>query len=89
MQSVLKRISEFNDKIQELIFLPNHLAPTFPESEVVKPPRFNAYYDIEDIVPLDVLKRLVIVSHIALLMQNLALFTAKVLSHQGRHGSSA
>jgi len=56
VQAVLKRISEFNDKIQELIFRPNHLAPTFSEAEVVKPPRFNAYYDIEDIVPLDVAK---------------------------------
>ena len=54
VQSVLKRISSFNDKVQELIFRPNHLAPTFSETEVVKPPRFNAYYDIEDIVPVDV-----------------------------------
>lgn len=49
VQSVLRRISQFNDKVQELIFRPDHLAPTFPESMVVKPPRFNAYYDIEDI----------------------------------------
>src|SRR5215204_2503901 len=44
VQSVLKRISQFNDKVQELMFRPNHLAPIFPESMVVKPPRFNAYY---------------------------------------------
>jgi DMSO/TMAO reductase YedYZ molybdopterin-dependent catalytic subunit len=56
VQSVLKRISEFNDRIQALIFRPDHLAPTFSEAEVVKPPRFNAYYDIEDIVPVDVAK---------------------------------
>src|SRR5437588_3500196 len=54
VQSVLRRISQFNDKVQELVFRPNHLAPTFPESMVVKPPRFNAYYDIEDIAPVDV-----------------------------------
>jgi len=54
VQSVLKRISQFNDKVQELMFRPNHLAPTFSEAEVVKPPRFNAYYDIEDIAPVDV-----------------------------------
>src|SRR5436305_8123496 len=53
VQSVLKRISQFNDRVQELMFRPNHLAPTFSESQVVKPPRFNAYYDIEDIVPVD------------------------------------
>ncbi len=54
VQSVLKRISQFNDKVQELMFRPNHLAPTFSEADVVKPPRFNAYYDIEDIAPVDV-----------------------------------
>ena len=53
VQSVLKRMSQFNDKVQELMFRPNHLAPTFSEAEVVKPPRFNAYYDIEDIAPVD------------------------------------
>jgi DMSO/TMAO reductase YedYZ molybdopterin-dependent catalytic subunit len=29
------------------------LAPTFSESQVVKPPRFNAHYDIEDVQPVD------------------------------------
>jgi len=53
VQSVLKRISQFNDKVQELLFRPNHLAPTFSESQVVKPPRFNAYYEVEDVKPLD------------------------------------
>ena len=53
VQSVLKRMSQFNDKVQELMFRPNHLAPTFAEAQVVKPPRFNAYYDIEDIAPVD------------------------------------
>jgi len=53
VQSVLKRMSQFNDKVQELMFRPNHLAPTYSEAEVVKPPRFNAYYDIEDIAPVD------------------------------------
>ena len=53
VQSVLKRISQFNDRVQELMFRPNHLAPTYSEAEVVKPPRFNAYYDIEDIAPVD------------------------------------
>src|ERR1044072_6835598 len=53
VQSVLKRISQFHARIQEAIFRPDHLAPTFPESMVVKPPRFNAYYDIEDIAPVD------------------------------------
>ena len=56
VQSVLKRVSQFNDRVQAALFRPDHLAPTFSEAEVVKPPRFNAYYDIEDIVPIDVAK---------------------------------
>ena len=35
------------------MFRPNHLAPTFSEAEVVKPPRFNAYYEVEDVKPVD------------------------------------
>jgi len=53
VQAVLKRVSTWNDLAQEFLFRPNHLAPTFPESMVVKPPRFNAYYDVEDMVPVD------------------------------------
>jgi len=56
VQSVLKRVSQLNDRVQAAMFRPDHLAPTFSEAEVVKPPRFNAYYDIEDIVPVDVAK---------------------------------
>jgi hypothetical protein len=53
VQAVLKAFSEFNDKVQAFLFRPNHLAPTYREDQVVKPPRFNAYYDIEDIAPVD------------------------------------
>jgi DMSO/TMAO reductase YedYZ molybdopterin-dependent catalytic subunit len=53
MQALLNAVSSFNDKVQELIFRPNHLAPTFREDQVVKPPRFNAYYDIEDVKPVE------------------------------------
>src|SRR5215475_7095937 len=56
VQSVLKRVSRFNDRVQAAMFRPDHLAPTFSEAEVVKPPRFNAYYDVEDMVPVDVAK---------------------------------
>ena len=54
VQSVLKTISAMNDGVQALLFRPNHLAPTYPESMVVKPPRYNAFYEIEDVKPLDV-----------------------------------
>jgi DMSO/TMAO reductase YedYZ molybdopterin-dependent catalytic subunit len=53
VQSLLRAVSSFNDRAQELIFRPNHLAPTFTEAEVVKPPRFNAFYDPEDVKPVD------------------------------------
>jgi DMSO/TMAO reductase YedYZ molybdopterin-dependent catalytic subunit len=53
VQAVLKAVSQFNDKVQALMFRPNHLAPTYRADQVVKPPRFNAYYDIEDMVPVD------------------------------------
>jgi DMSO/TMAO reductase YedYZ molybdopterin-dependent catalytic subunit len=53
VQSVLRAVSAWNDRVQQLIFRPNHLAPTFSETQVVKPPRFNAYYDIEDVKPVD------------------------------------
>ena len=53
VQRVLKSVSEWNDRAQALLFRPNHLAPTFRPEQVVKPPRFNAYYDVEDLVPVD------------------------------------
>jgi DMSO/TMAO reductase YedYZ molybdopterin-dependent catalytic subunit len=53
VQSWLRTVSAWNDGVQEAIFRPNHLAPTFAPAQVVKPPRFNAYYDIEDVKPVD------------------------------------
>ncbi len=53
VQKVLRAVSAWNDGVQETIFRPDHLAPTFSPSQVVKPPRFNAYYDIEDLKPVD------------------------------------
>ena len=54
VQSVLKAVSSWNDVVQQAIFRPNHLVPTYTEAEVVKPPRYNAYYEIEDVKPVDV-----------------------------------
>jgi DMSO/TMAO reductase YedYZ molybdopterin-dependent catalytic subunit len=53
VRSMLLAVSAWNDRLQQFIFRPNHLAPTFSEAQVVKPPRFNAYYDIEDVKPVD------------------------------------
>lgn len=52
VQSVLKAMSQWNDRAQAALFRPNHLAPTYAPSQVVKPPRFNAYYDVEDVAPV-------------------------------------
>jgi DMSO/TMAO reductase YedYZ molybdopterin-dependent catalytic subunit len=54
VQTMLRAVSAWNDRAQAIIFRPNHLAPTFAESQVVKPPRFNAHYDIEEVMPVDV-----------------------------------
>ncbi len=54
VQSVLRAVSGWNDKVQSAIFRPNHLAPTYSEARVVKPPRFNAFYDIEEVKPVNV-----------------------------------
>ena len=53
VQSVLRTVSGWNDRAQALMFRPNHLAPTFSPDQVVKPPRFNAFYDVEDVQPVD------------------------------------
>lgn len=53
VQTVLQAVSAFNDKVQQAMFRPGHLAPTYREDQVVKPPRFNAFYDIEDVKPVD------------------------------------
>jgi DMSO/TMAO reductase YedYZ molybdopterin-dependent catalytic subunit len=53
VQSILKTVSEWNDRAQALLFRPNHLAPTYSPDRVVKPPRFNAFYDVEDVTPVN------------------------------------
>lgn len=53
VQKGLRTVSAWNDRVQAAIFRPNHLAPTYSAAAVVKPPRFNAYYDIEDVKPVD------------------------------------
>lgn len=53
VQRALRAVSAWNDGVQALIFRSQHLAPTFSPAQVIKPPRFNAYYDIEDVKPVD------------------------------------
>jgi DMSO/TMAO reductase YedYZ molybdopterin-dependent catalytic subunit len=50
----LRLMSAWNDRVQAALFDPNHLAPTYPASMILKPPKFNAYYDITQVKPVDV-----------------------------------
>ncbi len=53
VEAALLAISHLNDGVQELIFDPAKLAPTYPASMVLKPPKFNAYYDVMDVKPVN------------------------------------
>ena len=53
IRSALLAMSRFNDRFQEALFDVNKLAPTYRADEVLKPPRFNAYYDITQVQPVD------------------------------------
>jgi len=53
VQSLLTAASAWNDGAQALLFSPTHLAPTFTEADVVNPPRYNGYRDIEEVKPVD------------------------------------
>ena len=47
-ETVLMKISYFNDRAQAWLFNPNRLAPTYPESAITRPFPFNAYYPVEE-----------------------------------------
>lgn len=49
----LNWMSRWNDRVQAALFDPNHLAPTYPASMILKPPKFNAYFDITELKPVD------------------------------------
>ena len=52
ISAALRAVSRLNDRVQALLFDPDALAPTYAESQVLKPPRFNAYFPIEDLQPV-------------------------------------
>jgi DMSO/TMAO reductase YedYZ molybdopterin-dependent catalytic subunit len=53
VQSALLAISRFNDDVQAMLFDPNKLAPTYPASMILRPPKFNAYYDVMNVKPVN------------------------------------
>lgn len=42
----LRLMSGWNNEVQAWLFNPHTLAPTFKPSQITRPPRFNAFYDI-------------------------------------------
>src|SRR5215472_14333216 len=53
VEAALLAISRLNDEVQALLFDPNRLAPTYPASMILRPPKFNAYFDVMDLKPVD------------------------------------
>jgi DMSO/TMAO reductase YedYZ molybdopterin-dependent catalytic subunit len=53
VETALRLVSSWNDRVQAALFDPKHLAPTYPKSMILKPPKFNAYYDITEVKPVD------------------------------------
>jgi DMSO/TMAO reductase YedYZ molybdopterin-dependent catalytic subunit len=49
----LRTMSSWNDRVQEALFNPHTLAPTFSASQITNPPRFNAFYDISQAFIVD------------------------------------
>jgi DMSO/TMAO reductase YedYZ molybdopterin-dependent catalytic subunit len=53
VNTMLRKISLLNDSAQALLFDPNIMAPTYPESMITRPFPFNAFYDIDDTPEID------------------------------------
>jgi DMSO/TMAO reductase YedYZ molybdopterin-dependent catalytic subunit len=52
-EKMLMKVSRFNDKVQGLLFDPDKLAPTYPDSMITRPFPFNAFYGEDEVVEVD------------------------------------
>ena len=52
-ESTLRAISRFNDRVEALLFNPNRLAPTYPESAITRPFPFNGFYQEDEAPEVD------------------------------------
>ncbi len=52
-ETMLEKISTFNDEVQSALFRPSSTARTFSEADITRPFRFNAYYGPEDAPDID------------------------------------
>jgi DMSO/TMAO reductase YedYZ molybdopterin-dependent catalytic subunit len=50
---LLRAMSSWNDRVQAALFDPTRLAPVFPAGSVTRPPRFNAFYGLDDVRQVD------------------------------------
>ncbi len=55
VDNALRMVSSWNDRVQAAMFDPTRLAPTYPKSMILRPPKFNAYYDITQVKPVSAL----------------------------------
>lgn len=53
VEQALTKVSQFNDRAQALIFDPNRMAPTYPDSMITRPFPFNAYYGEDEVREVD------------------------------------
>ena len=53
VETALRAISDMNDGVQQWLFNPNKLAPEYPDSMVLKPPKFNAKFDVTQVKAVD------------------------------------
>jgi DMSO/TMAO reductase YedYZ molybdopterin-dependent catalytic subunit len=53
VEAALMKVSQFNDKVQGVLFDPNRLAPTYPESMITRPFPFNAFYGEDEVQEVD------------------------------------
>ena len=49
----LRLMSGWNNEVQEALFNPRTLAPTFNAAQITRPPRFNAFYSIDQAPQID------------------------------------
>jgi DMSO/TMAO reductase YedYZ molybdopterin-dependent catalytic subunit len=52
VEKMLASISRFNDRVQGWLFDPTRLAPEYPETMIVRPFPFNAYYAEDEVRPV-------------------------------------
>ncbi len=53
VNTMLRKMSFFNDDVQALLFDPSRMAPTYPQSMITRPFPFNAFYDVDDVPEVD------------------------------------